>query len=733
VRAFNAGVFSGTFRPQAAQMADLNGDGILDLVAVNDTTSVAFNGGVPSLSVSLGKSGGSFAAPTLYGLNSASVAVAIADFNKDGHPDLVGSGSVIALFGPPIGSAYSLLLGNGDGTFQAAQNPPGSVGTTTAIAAGDVDDDGNPDIVAADSGGQLQFYKGNGDGTFASPVGLGFGLPATQIFLVKLGGSNLSSIVGGGGGTNVEVVVQTAADTFAPPVISGVANYRAMTVASFSAAPPDLAVLAASNPPAVVTYNDISSFTATALTPSQTIALPSGTVLSGLSGGIAAADVNGSGGDDLLVTDFNHQQLYTILNTGNPAAPYATTATALACGVGGGASTILSGDVDRDGKTDIVTVNASDNSASLALGKGDGTYRTAVQTAWTPSGTVANPGTNAAVADFDNDGHLDAATGQAAGGTGANLFMGTATGVFAPPIAVVNPADNGPSVVVAADFNGDGKPDLASINGGASRNVRVYLNSGGAAPFNGVTGVSTSTSPTLTAGAIQAVAADLGNGHGDLVLTDGTTVGVLLGDGSGAFPSSLNLTLGSAVAVGDMNADGKPDIVVGDSGGNLKIYLNNGSGTGFSLSASLSTGSTALVAVAVGDFSADGKADVFAATSNALFLASGTGSGTLSPQPLSFAGFRNALGSGEQINRNALVAVDINGDGQTDLVIGTTYKIGVLLNGSLGTLLGFDTDHSPGVPVAGDVDGDGHLDLVVSNSGVAAQNGSFVLSSILQH
>jgi hypothetical protein len=140
-------------------VGDVNGDGKLDVVCTNVT-----NEGQPSLAVLMGNGDGSLQAPTFY-FPPAANQVILADFNKDGHLDIATSDS-LAVNGF---LQVDVLLNNGDGTFgpyvQYNSDAPGP------LAAGDVNNDGNIDLVTAGlDGGEISTDLGNGNGTFQAPI-----------------------------------------------------------------------------------------------------------------------------------------------------------------------------------------------------------------------------------------------------------------------------------------------------------------------------------------------------------------------------------------------------------------------------------------------------------------------------------------------------------------------------------------------------------------------------------
>jgi hypothetical protein len=119
--------------------------------------------------VLLGNGDGSFQAPQDYDVGASPGQVAVADLNRDGHPDIVTANQSSSL-----GGTLSILLGNGDGTFQAPQTITVPV-RASGLAVGDLNGDGTPDLIlghivdSIDFGG-VTVLLGNGDGTFQAPV-----------------------------------------------------------------------------------------------------------------------------------------------------------------------------------------------------------------------------------------------------------------------------------------------------------------------------------------------------------------------------------------------------------------------------------------------------------------------------------------------------------------------------------------------------------------------------------
>jgi len=218
--------YSTDIGPSSVAVGDFNGDGKLDLVTAN---SGATAGASPnSVSVLLGNGDGTFQAAVNYGTGSGPMTVAVGDFNGDGKLDLVTANS--------SSNNVSVLLGNGDGTFQAAVNY-GSVPEPFAIATGDFNHDGKLDLaVTSDIGGSVSVLLGKGDGTFQAPVNYSVGLTATSLAAGDFNGDGkLDLAVATDSSNNVSVLLGNGDGTFQPAVNYGVGvSPRALALGDFN-------------------------------------------------------------------------------------------------------------------------------------------------------------------------------------------------------------------------------------------------------------------------------------------------------------------------------------------------------------------------------------------------------------------------------------------------------------------------------------------------------------------
>ncbi len=279
------------------------------------------------------------------------------------------------------------------------------------------------------------------------------------------------------------------------------------------------------------------------------------------------------------------------------------------------------------------------------------------------AGTPIDGSSNSlAIGDLNGDTFLDVALGDSGTTGNAYLLFGDGNGgLLAPTIVHTQP---GISAMAAGDLNGDNHPDLVTVNQN----------------FSGTSFAS-----------------------------------VLIGDGIGGFSSPTNYAISSvatAVAIDDMNSDGKNDLVVLGINGVATIFLGNGVG-GFTAQPGIQLG-TAPNSLAIGDFNGDNQRDIASSsfTGNKVVVAFGNGAG-------GFTGL-NTLPSGT--GQYAVRTGDLNGDGKLDLAAanygGNTIVVEYgdgLGNFSSPQILAAGT--GPFRLAMGDLDGDGRLDLAATNQG----------------
>jgi len=330
--------------------------------------------------------------------------------------------------------------------------------------------------------------------------------------------------------------------------------------------------------------------------------------------GVAAGDFNGDAKLDLAVTNNADNTVSVLLGNGDgtfqPRVDYAT---------GAGPTSVVVGDFNGDGKLDLAISNVSGNSVSVLLGNGDGTFQPHVDYViqlllWF---LYAHPQFLVA-ADFNGDGKLDLAVADYGGNNlwgSVSVLLGNGDGTFPQAMfQLIYFAGANPSGIMAGDFNHDGKIDLAvpATNPDyASFGVSILLAYGGG-NFQQPQWISTGSNPR------GGVVADFdSDGNLDLAIANSTDndISVLFGDGQGHFWGPNYPAAGEniqAVAGGDFNLDGKLDLVTANAGSNsVSVLLGNGDGT-FQTHVDYATGNSPN-SIAIGDFDGDGTPDIVTA------------------------------------------------------------------------------------------------------------------------
>jgi hypothetical protein len=684
--------FDAGSRPEGFAVGDFTGNGIPDVAVANY--------GSNNVSVLLGNGDGTFQPARNFAAGDNPTFVVAADFRHNGILDLAVVNTTAFGFGAP---GVSVLLGNGDGTFQTRVTY--FAGTSVGdVAVGDFRHSGDLDLAVTTSNG-VSLLFGNGDGTFQAPVMYPAGPPVPgYIAAAELtGDGNLDLVVINYSSNSVTVLLGNGDGTFQPP-------------RSFPAGPSPTSLqvgdLRSNGIPDVVVANNVDSGTVSVLfgngdgTFQSPVSYPAGHGTSG----VVLGDFTSNGILDLVYTNngvLDSGGVHVLLGNGDgtfrPGGSFL---------YGGGSGFMGAADLRRDGRIDLLL-----SGVLVLLGNGDGTFEDINNFATTERNPYAE-----AIADFNGDGIPDLAVanlGTGFNGGSVSVLLGNGDGTFQPAqnVAFGFVADS----VAVGDFNGDGIPDLAVALDNFNPSVEVLLGNGdgtfqAAVPYNaGNHALSVAVGDFTGSGILDLVVANyldnnvsvlFGNGDGtfqaprnfnvgthprsvtvghftgndimDIAVANGDSnnVSVLLGNGDGSFQPARNYAVGRdpySVAVADLTGTGIADLVVADAGdiqGNgsgVSVLLGNGDGT-FRTTGMFAAGDSPY-SVTVGDFYGDGIPALAVAGGGGTRVLRGNGDGTFQNPHFSYTtGYSTSVVSG-----------DFHGDGLPDLAVTNAYFDRVLL------------------------------------------------------
>jgi len=455
--AHSASYFEPGFYEQVVA-ADVDQDGRQDLAVLDSFYS--------SSAIFHGNGDGTFASPTEYFAGHSPNNLILADTNGNGRPDLIiGNFGLFPVDPPSIG----VQLSNSNGTYQAAAVYP-SAGLVIGYATGDLNSDGNLDLITAGFNG-LTIFLGKGDGTFKQPIVY----PVGELSAAATGDFNndgvldLATVPNGGGPVAIYAGNGDGSLRFLDNCDCG-GQGSAIAVADYNGdGNLDLAVTNPSANTITINFGDghghfsLGEVIPVGLFP--VLAAPGEIIHKG-------GNDTHKGGNDLVVVNCGSNpndgecppnpdgSVSVLLNQGNGTFIQSSNLSPTQTPV-----SVAAGDFNRDGNTDlaVIYIVTGISSLYLFLGNGDGTFQPPVQL------EVDTTASTVLATDFNGDGKLDIIII----GEMISVLLGNGDGTFQPPVEVAGGGGFFGAGTVG-DFNNDGAPDVAS-----GPTPAVFVNSAG--------------------------------------------------------------------------------------------------------------------------------------------------------------------------------------------------------------------------------------------------------------
>lgn len=624
---------------QSLLAIDINNDKKTDLVFLCKEGYVG---------VLLGKGDGTFQPAAYYPLTGAASLAAV-DLNGDGYLDIVASTSIVGT-GP---SAINIMLNQGTsapGTLLSPKSYPVTA-FGGGIGIGDFNGDGKQDILVNALQGptddwQLAVFYGNGDGTLQTQQAIQSPPGGTTFVAADLNHDGFT-----------DVAYLTTPGSFLPQAIqvvlgqsNGLFTVGSSLQLSASVDYSDLVLAGTTNSGKNINLAAIGGIT--------TILLGDG------NGGFSAGHSYAQSGNVAVEPGTNGNYSF-IFSTGAGLTSLTGNGDGTFQGIPAtpvGPNGFVTADLNNDGLTDLVFIDSQRNLTG-AIGRGDGSFTTAGQVTGAPYFGI--PGTG----DFNSDGKIDAVAilpgnGVGHGATTAQdselfFYKGNGDGTFQPSTPGVDLQVIGASGAVTGDFNGDGKLDVIvqyyNLSAGTPTTGLVFL------PGNGDGSFGTPVSFAQGTACPNVLVADL-NKDGKLDLVCGA---VFLGKGDGSFNQQPLGLVGTTLALGDLNGDGIPDIVIPVAGvttSQVAIYAGRGDGTfqtsPFYTTTALTQYGLPVASATIGDVNADGNADLLIPYSSNVAVFLGNGQGTFTPDSNTY--FMGTGGTGSETTGPLSVLARLN-------------------------------------------------------------------------
>ncbi len=666
------------FEPRDVVIADVNGDGIDDLVTgFRDDTKAS------TLVVFVTGPDGEFLPGVEYDAGLDLSGLTADDLDGDGDGDVVSANSTVLL----------VFLNRGDGTFERPVEYA-VFSATRIVKTGDLSGDGRPELVTINVGEDAaQVFTNRGDGTFDAPTVVQVGPTPVDVDVADVDAdSRLDLVVAESTASELMAFRNRGDGTFDPATTFPTGRRpTALCVGDFDGNGTHDVLTTNSRDVTLLAGDGNGTFEI-----AKTFEIVTRVV--------TADDFDADGDIDIAIFDAINGEVRVL--AGDGAGEFGTTA--VAPNVRRGILDVRAGDFDGDGDFELAL--SSPNELNL-LWNGDGV---ALDLQRTTVGITIRPHSGT-VADFNGDGRLDVATANGNFNKNFSLLFGRSDGFLDQPVETTPPdtpssaANNGRrdlNFIDSADFDRDGAVDIVLADR-LNNELLVFFN-------DGTGGFERWLYATTDQRPFSVETSDLNSdGAPDLISANqlGNNLSIILNDGGGSFADSFEVAVGREpweLEAADLDGDGDSDLAVATRTSSEIWVLENDGAASFSL-LGVNPISGGTRSVAVGDFNRDGAPDIAAAIEglDEIGVILNSGNGTFGPPQLFPIG----------VEPYSVRAADIDGDGATDLVTADEDSSSVTIligegDGLFRRELRFPVGDGPRYVVHGDFDSDGDVDVV---------------------